>query len=81
MRWRSCAARLPSRFSVKGENDVANKIVITLTRGLAGKEKSQIATCKALGLKKTNSSVEQPDNPAIRGMIAKVAHLVTVTEG
>jgi large subunit ribosomal protein L30 len=59
---------------------VADKLIITLKRGLAGKEKSQIATCKALGLGKTNSAVEQPDNAAVRGMIAKVAHLVEVTE-
>lgn len=59
---------------------MAEKLIIKLKRGLAGKEKSQIATVKALGLRKTNSTVEQPDNPAIRGMIAKVAHLVEVTE-
>jgi large subunit ribosomal protein L30 len=59
---------------------VAGKLIITLKRGLAGKEKSQIATCKSLGLGKTNSKAEQPDNPAIRGMIAKVAHLVVVEE-
>jgi large subunit ribosomal protein L30 len=59
---------------------VAGKLVITLKRGLAGKAKDQIDTCRSLGLRKTNSSVEQPDNPAIRGMINKVAHLVTVQE-
>lgn len=60
--------------------DVAEKLIITLKRGLAGKDKNQIATCRSLGLGKTNSTVEQPDNPAIRGMIVKVAHLVEVTE-
>jgi len=59
---------------------VAEKLIITLKRGLAGKDKRQIATCEALGLRKTNSTVEQPDNPAIRGMIVKVAHLVEVKE-
>lgn len=59
---------------------MADKLIITLKRGLAGKDKRQIATCEALGLRKTNSSVEQPDNPAIRGMITKVAHLVEVKE-
>ena len=60
---------------------MAGTLIITLKRGLAGKDKRQIATCEALGLRKTNSSVEQPDNEAIRGMIAKVAHLVEVKEG
>lgn len=59
---------------------MAEKLIITLKRGLAGKNKDQIATCHALGLRKTNSKVEQPDNPAIRGMVAKVAHLVEVVE-
>ncbi|MFZ5816915.1 MAG: 50S ribosomal protein L30 [Bacillota bacterium] len=59
---------------------MAGKLVITLKRGLAGKDKSAIAVCKALGLRKTNSTVEKPDNEAIRGMIAKVSHLVEVQE-
>lgn len=59
---------------------MADKLIITLKRGLAGKDKRQIAVCEALGLRKTNSTVEQPDNAAIRGMVAKVAHLVEVKE-
>lgn len=59
---------------------MAGKLIITLKRGLAGKRRDQIATCEALGLRKPNASVEKPDNPAIRGMIAKVAHLVEVEE-
>ena len=35
---------------------------------------------KALGLRKLNQTVDQQDNPAIRGMINKVSHLVTVKE-
>jgi large subunit ribosomal protein L30 len=35
---------------------------------------------QALGLRKMNQSVEQKDTPVIRGMIAKVEHLVTVEE-
>lgn len=34
----------------------------------------------ALGLGKLNSFVIQQDNPAIRGMIRKVRHLVSVEE-
>lgn len=59
---------------------MADKLIITLKRGLAGKDQSAKAVCKALGLGKTNSKVEQPDNPAIRGMIARVSHLVEVQE-
>ncbi|HEX8985744.1 MAG TPA: 50S ribosomal protein L30 [Bryobacteraceae bacterium] len=33
---------------------------------------------RGLGLRKVNQVVERPDNPGIRGMIAKVPHLVAV---
>lgn len=56
------------------------KIKITLTRSLIGRPEDQRATVKALGLKKTNSCVEQEDSPAIRGMVRKVEHLITVEE-
>lgn len=59
---------------------MATKLIVTLKRGLAGKPKSQIAVVRALGLGKTGSTSEKPDNPAVRGMIAKVAHLVEVKE-
>ena len=53
---------------------------ITLTKSTISCKKDQIATVKALGLKKTNSTVTKPDNAAIRGIIFKVKHLVTVEE-
>lgn len=59
---------------------MANKLAITLTRGLIGRPKDQRETVKALGLRKLHQTVEHDDNPAIRGMINKVSHLVTVKE-
>ncbi len=56
------------------------KLKITLTRSLIGRPENQRATVKALGLHKLNSSVEQEDTAAIRGMVHKVEHLVTVEE-
>lgn len=53
---------------------------ITLVRSINGAKKNQIATVKALGLKKIGSVVEQADNPQIRGMIRVVSHLVCVEE-
>lgn len=40
--------------------------------------KDQKRTLDALGLKKLNRVVEREDNPAIRGMIEKVKHLVSI---
>ncbi|KAA6302265.1 MAG: 50S ribosomal protein L30 [Candidatus Ordinivivax streblomastigis] len=43
-----------------------------------GCPKDQRRTLDALGLKKTGRVVEHNDNPAVRGMIEKVKHLVSV---
>ena len=40
--------------------------------------KDQKRTLDALGLKKIGRVVEHDDNPAIRGMIRKVKHLISV---
>ncbi|MCM3570084.1 50S ribosomal protein L30 [Neobacillus mesonae] len=59
---------------------MANKLVITLSKSVIGRPENQRQTVKALGLRKLNQTVEHQDNAAIRGMITKVAHLVTVKE-
>lgn len=56
------------------------KLKITLKKSTIGSKKDQIATVKALGLKKIRDIVEQEDTPQIRGMINKVSHLVEVEE-
>ncbi len=58
------------------------KIVrITLVRSPIGYPVRQKATVRALGLRRMNQTVEHHDSPTLRGMIAKVAHLVEVQEG
>jgi large subunit ribosomal protein L30 len=42
--------------------------------------RDQKATIRALGLKRINHSVVKDDRPEIRGMIAKVGHLIEVEE-
>jgi len=59
---------------------MAKKLEITLVRSVIGRPESQRTTVKTLGLKKTNKTVVQEDNPAIRGMINKVSHLLKVKE-
>ena len=49
---------------------------ITYTKSAIGYNERQKATIIALGLGKLNSSIIQPDNPQIRGMVRKVCHLV-----
>ena len=59
---------------------MATKLEITLTRSLIGTKPNQRKTVEALGLRKMHQTVEHQDNVAIRGMVKKVAHLVTVKE-
>lgn len=56
------------------------EIKVTLIKSTIGCKKDQIATVKALGLRKIRHTVVKQDNPQIRGMINKVSHLVTVEE-
>jgi large subunit ribosomal protein L30 len=53
---------------------------ITLVRSSIGTKPKHRGTLRALGLRKLNQTVEQPDRPEIRGMIATVPHLVRVEE-
>lgn len=56
------------------------QLQIKLVRSAIGRPWTQRRTLRALGFSKLNQVVNRPDNPQIRGMIAKVAHLVQVTE-
>ena len=53
---------------------------ITLTKSPIGYSDRQKRTVRALGLRRMHQTVEQKDTSVIRGMIAKVEHLVTVEE-
>lgn len=55
-----------------------SKIKVTLVKSTIGCLKNQKATVEALGLKKIGSSNELEDSATLRGMIAKVSHLVKV---
>jgi large subunit ribosomal protein L30 len=59
---------------------MADKLKITLRRSLIGEKPKTRATVEGLGLGRINSTVEQPDNPAIRGMIFRAKHLLEVEE-
>jgi large subunit ribosomal protein L30 len=56
------------------------QLEITLVRSPIGYSKRQKNTLKALGLKKINQTVTRVDNEAVRGMVNRVSHLVTVVE-
>ncbi|HEX6593719.1 MAG TPA: 50S ribosomal protein L30 [Bacillota bacterium] len=59
---------------------MSKQLEITLNRSVIGQKESQKKTIQSLGLKKVHQSVIREDTPAVRGMIEKVSHLVTVKE-
>ena len=56
------------------------KLKVTQVRSSIGTKPKQRGTLRALGLRGISSSRDHEDNPVVRGMIAKVPHLVTVEE-
>jgi large subunit ribosomal protein L30 len=56
------------------------KLRVTQVRSVINRPKDQKATMRALGLHRIRDSVEKDDRPEVRGMIAKVGHLVRVQE-
>ena len=59
---------------------MAKKLRITQIRSCAGREQSQVVTVRTLGIRRLHHTVVHNDTPQIRGMIAKVCHLVRVEE-
>jgi large subunit ribosomal protein L30 len=55
-----------------------NHFEVTLVRSGAGRSDRQRRTLAGLGLKRLQQTVYLNDSPAIRGMLYKVVHLVTV---
>lgn len=53
---------------------------IKLVKSLIGCKKDQIATAQALGLRKIGDVTSQPANPQTKGKVAKIAHLIEVSE-
>lgn len=53
---------------------------IRQTRSVIGCPRSQRRVLEGLGLRRIRHEVEKPDNPAIRGMVNKIPHLVEVVE-
>ena len=58
---------------------MAATLRLTLTKSMIGLSPNQEATVKALGLRRMNHSVTHEDSPTVRGMVAKVSHVLQVT--
>jgi large subunit ribosomal protein L30 len=56
------------------------RLKITQTRSKIGGQQNQRDSLRSLGLKRIGDVVVKEDRPEIRGMVAKVSHLVEVEE-
>lgn len=56
----------------------AAKLRVVLVKSEIGYDREQRATLRGLGLRRIRQTSELPDTPAVRGMIARVQHLVRV---
>ena len=56
------------------------KLRVQQVKSVIGYTERQRATVRGLGLRRIRHVVEVEDTPAVRGMIDKVRHLVTVLE-
>jgi large subunit ribosomal protein L30 len=67
-------------YKQNGDHTDGAHLVVTLVRsGISAKPKSR-GTLRALGLKKIGDTNTLPDRAEIRGMIARVPHLLSVVE-
>ncbi len=56
------------------------KIVVKQVRSVIGRPEAQRKVIAALGLGRIGKKREIEDSPAVRGMVAKVSHLVEIVE-
>jgi large subunit ribosomal protein L30 len=56
------------------------RLVVTQVKSSIGTKPKHRGTLRALGLGRIGNTNELPDRPEIRGMIARVPHLITVSE-
>jgi large subunit ribosomal protein L30 len=59
-------------------NKKSGTLKIKWVRSFIGCPRGMRATIRGLGFRRMNQVVERPDTPAVRGMIAKVHHLVEI---
>jgi large subunit ribosomal protein L30 len=59
---------------------MAARLKVTQIKSVISEKQNQRDTLRSLGLKRIGDVVVKEDRPEIRGMVATVAHLVTVEE-
>lgn len=58
-----------------------SSLKVTQVKSKIGSDQTQLDTLRTLGLRKIGHTVEVKDNPATRGLIHRVRHLIQVNDG
>ena len=69
---------MPKKAAAKEASNA--KIRIQYYRSVIAFPKTQKEVVRSLGLRKLNQIVERPDTPSMRGVVAKVPHLLRIIE-
>jgi large subunit ribosomal protein L30 len=69
---------MPNKLAKKSSPGNGPKIHLKWVRSAICAPVQQKLVVKGLGFTRLNQVIERPDNPAIRGMVAKVPHLVEI---
>jgi large subunit ribosomal protein L30 len=60
--------------------ETGGTIKIQYYRSMIGYPKKQKTMFKSLGITKLNQTIERPDNPAMRGIVNKIPHILRIVE-
>lgn len=71
---------MAKKTASKKKKKATSTIRIRQVRSVIGRPRPQRRVLEGLGLRRIRHEVVQPDNPAIRGMVNKISHLVEVVE-
>jgi large subunit ribosomal protein L30 len=77
---KSPAAKTKSREMKAKSAAAGGKIRIQYYRSFIATPKTHKTIVRSLGLTKLNQIVERPDNASMRGVVAKVPHLIRIVE-
>jgi len=59
---------------------MSGMLKITLVKSMIGRPEKHRKVLRGMGLNKVNRTVELQNTPSVRGMVAKVSHLVVAEE-
>jgi large subunit ribosomal protein L30 len=74
------ATKSAKKTATKSATKDDARLVVTQTRSAIGSKPKHRGTLRALGLRGIGQSNNLPDRPEIRGMVARVPHLIKVEE-